>query len=575
MRPHGFVLCLLLLAVVAPTTAAELRVSVQGIEGEMHDTVRSRLSLVSEQGHPLLTPERIKLLNARAPREIREALQPFGYYNVRVSADLSRQEGVWQATYVVTPGAPVTIDQVDLAIRGEGADDEAFVDWRNRFPLQAGEVLRHAPYEEAKAELLRIARNRGYFDALLREHRIAVDPNRNRAAVTLLLDSGPRYQFGTVSFPEAIPLRESLLERYRPFEPGDPFDSDLLLALQRRLADSDYFERVIVEPRPEAAREQRVPVEVDAEMQERTRYTLGLGYGTDTGPRTTVGVERRWVNTRGHRFGSELTVSEILTEATFRYRIPLDEPSTDFLGFTGDWTDEETDTTSRETSLVGVSMTHLTGGWLRTLALNYEEESFQVASTDERSRMLVPGIGFQRVVASDRLLPRHGWRLALSLKGASEAMLSSTDMLQGLLRFKHVTTANGGRLITRVQAGATKTSDFSQLPVSLRFFAGGDESVRGYPYQSLGPLENGQVVGGKHLLVGSVEYDYFWGNWGAAVFVDQGNAFNSTSDFELAQGTGFGVRYKLPFGLIRADLARAITDPERSWRLHLTIGPEL
>lgn len=572
-------LCLLLLAGgFFPVQAQPPRVEViiTGLDEPLLSAVRSSLSLLREQGHALLTEYRIQALHRRAPSEIRQALEPFGFYRVRVEASLDREAGGWRARYRVEPGDPVTVRRVDLRITGPGRDDGPFRRWQRRFPLQPGDRLRHEAYEEAKDELLGLARRRGYFEARLVTHRIEVRVPEGRADIALQLATGPRYRFGAVRFSE-VPLRESLLQRFLPFQPGDPYHADHLFALQRALADSDYFERVDVIPLRERAEERSVPIEVRLAMQERTRYTLGVGYGTDTGPRLRAGLERRWLNSRGHQAGAQVVASGIGSEVSLDYTVPLSRPTTDFLGFTADWTDESTETATRETALVGVALTRRRGGWQRTLALNYQEESFDVGGEEERSSMLVPGIGWQRIVADDRLFPRHGWRLAIAGRFASEQVLSATDLAQLTLRGKHITTAIGGRLISRFDIGASETSDFEQLPVSLRFFAGGDQSVRGYDYNALGPVNSdGEVVGGKHLLVASVEYERFWNErFGWAVFVDQGNAFNSTGDFDLSRGAGVGLRYKLPFGVIRADAAAAVSEPDTPWRLHITIGPEL
>ncbi|MGE0081012.1 MAG: autotransporter assembly complex family protein, partial [Thiohalomonadaceae bacterium] len=253
-------------------------------------------------------------------------------------------------------------------------------------------------------------------------------------------------------------------------------------------------------------------------------------------------------------------------------------PNTDFLGFTGGREHEDTDTSVRDTSTFGVNVTRLlSNNWLRTGALNYQDETFEVADVVERSTMIYPSLSFQRVEADDRLFPRRGWRAIVEGRVASEEFSSSTNLLQGRLAAKGVHELLGGRGIVRFDVATSYVTDFDVVPVSLRFFAGGDQSVRGFAYQSLGP-ENaeGDVEGGQHLLVGSIEYDrYFTERWGAAVFTDVGNAFNSFDDYTLHQGTGGGVRLRLPFGLIRLDVAWAVSEEDTPWRLHLSIGPDL
>jgi len=197
--------------------------------------------------------------------------------------------------------------------------------------------------------------------------------------------------------------------------------------------------------------------------------------------------------------------------------------------------------------------------------------------TSGLSRLLIPGVSWTRIDADSRIYTTRGSRLALSLQGAARGVLSNTSFAQADLQAKVIRSfGTGNRLIVRGEAGATYVSDFSRLPVSLRFFAGGDNSVRGYAYRSLGPTDaSGAVIGGRYLLVGSVEYDRrIVGNWGAAVFYDAGNAFNSRPA-SLKRGAGVGLRWRSPVGMVRIDLASALSEPGHPLRLHISIGPDL
>lgn len=576
----GLVAVLSLILVVAPAraqTGTPVTIVITGVSGDIRNNLLDSLSLQRERGHPLLTELRIQRLHRRAVDEIRHALQPFGYYQAKVDGDLQQVDGTWRATYHVTLGPPVRVATVDLRIEGPGAGDEVLQHWRQTFPLQPGDILLHRVYEGARDELLQIARDRGFLEAELVTHQVRVHVEKESAEIELVFHTGPRYRFGLTSFNE-IPLDQSLLQRFPPYRPGDYYDADQVFALHRDLTNSDYFDRIEVVPRLEDAEDLRVPVDVHLEMRKRDRYTMGLGYGTDTGPRITLGMQRRWANDKGHRFGGEILASEVRTGATVYYRIPLKRPNTDFLGFTGGREHEKTDTSVRDTTTIGANITRLLdNGWLRTASLNYQDETFEVAGATERSTMVYPSLSFQRVEADDRLFPQRGWRVLLEGRVASEEFWSSTNLVQGRLAAKGVHAMLGGRGIVRFDVATSYVTKFDVVPVSLRFFAGGDQSVRGFAYQSLGPVNaEGKVEGGQHLLVGSVEYDtYFTERWGVAVFTDVGNAFNSFDDYTLHQGTGGGVRLRLPFGLIRLDVAWAVSKEDMPWRIHLSIGPDL
>lgn len=564
-----------LLFPVAAWAALTVEVRVEGIEGELYDNVMQRLTLAAERDHPLLEEHRLRRLHQRAEAEIREALRPFGYYRAEVAASLSERDGAWLAHYRVTPGTPVRVRELVLELEGAGASDPVFIAWREAFPLRVGDVLQHAPYERAKRDLLQLARDRGYFEARLEQQALEVRLADDSARVVLHLASGPRYAFGPVSF-EAVELNDALLRRHLTFVSGEPFDAERLFELQRALADSDYFEFVEVRAEPESAAGGQVPVEVRLRLKPPSRYTFGLGYGTDTGPRLSAGLERRRVNRDGHRLGVETMFSAVQNSVRGVYRIPLARPTTDFLSFSSGWEREVLDTSTRETLTVGAGLTLMLARWQRTLAFTVHNERYTVADQSDVTTLVLPSANWQRVEADDRLFPTRGWRLGAELRGASATLGSDASLLQAILRAKAVTPFVGGRLITRADLGASQTPHFERIPASLRFFAGGDNSIRGYAYKSLGPLNaDGEVVGGRHLAVVSGEYEYYFGpHFGAALFYDAGNAFND-GEFDVKQGAGAGLRWRLPFGALRLDVASPVHEAKPQWRLHLTVGPDL
>lgn len=570
---------LLLLSLFIPSlafAALKVEVRVEGLDGAMLQNVMQQLSIQRERNEPLLDLYRLRRLQRRAPDEIAAALQPFGYYHATVDSSLTRRtDGSWLADYRVTPGPPTRVAALQLEILGPAAQDPAFAAWRAAFPLKVGGVLDQPAYEQAKRELLQLARDRGYFKAQLERHTIEVNLKANSAKVVLILASGPRYTFGEPHF-DKVALNENLLRRFLTFQPGQPYDVERLFQMQRALADSDYFNLAEVTADPKNAVAGRVPVLVHLRLRPQNRYTFGLGYGTDTGPRLSIGMERRRVNSAGHRVSVDTSISQIQSSVNAVYRIPLDHPDTDTFAFSTGWQHEALDVSSRETLTASAGITQQIAHWQRTMALTVQNERYSVADQSNITTLVLPSIGWQRVEADDRMFPRRGWRLGFELRGASETLGSDASLLQTVLNAKAIYPLGDGRLITRANLGASTTPDFSRIPVSLRFFAGGDSSVRGYAYNSLGPTDaQGQVVGGLDLLVVSAEYDrYFSEHFGAAVFFDAGNAFDNSS-FVPAKGAGVGLRWRLPFGVIRIDVASPVRDAKPDWRLHITLGPDL
>ncbi len=559
---------------------AQPRVDIEliGIDGELATNVRLYLGIEQQKEHALLSEGRIRRLHKKAPRDISNALQPYGYYRPKIETDLTQTNGeIWRATYTIDPGPQLTIAAIDLEVRGEMYADVAFHPLIANLPLRQSEGFTHTAYENTKANLAKLAAERGYFDARFIEHRIEIDLDAYEARITLHYDSGPRYRYGEVVLAQDV-IDAELLQRYIPFKQGDPYDLNEVVELQQALNDSDFFNLVEVSPGEQQADIKEIPVTVVLTPRKRHKYTFGLGYGTDTGARTKFGWEMPRINQLGHRFDSELKLSQIGYSVSANYRIPIFNPRTDQLVYSAGVVNEETDTSTSTIRTLGASINRGRNPWRETLSLNYQQEEFEVSDDIGDSTLLMPGVSWSRIWGSRRIfLVLDGVRLDLSLRGASDKFISDTNFFQAHSGIKAIYSLwPGGRVIGRGRLGSTWTDSFHQLPASVRFFAGGSQSVRGYSYQSLGPLDaNGKVEGGKHLIVGSLEYDHrIKGKWSAAVFFDRGNAINTMND-PLESGAGFGIRWQSPIGPIRFDIANAISREDRPWRLHINIGPDL
>lgn len=585
LRSVSAILIMLFLSHLPAVWAAEtLEVKIDGIEGAALENVRKLLSIEQQKTDPNLFEARIRRLHRNTTGEIKQALEPFGYYEPTISAELTLlTTGHWLATYHIEPGIPVRVTTIDLKLLGEGTQDDLFQQLITRFPLRKGDILNHARYEDGKRALLALATERGYRDAQLLAHEIRVQPAQRAADIVLHFDTGRRYRFGKVTFiqssdPEKSQLNLDFLTRFVPFETGTPYSTDILFDLQDTLTDSDYFAIVEMKPRPDQIENFEIPIDIELDPRNKHRYTAGLGYGTDTGIRGSLGWENRQVNRSGHRFIAAAKVSEIKANVTAKYRIPMRDPRTDRIELTSAWLYEDLSTSESETFLLGASHTISRGSdWLETLYLNYQIESFTIGEDQGNSSLLLPGISWSRVDADNRIYTRNGSRLLFSITGTHPSLGSELQLMQLRMQGKLIRPVlENGRITLRGDAGLTRIKDFAELPVSLRFFAGGDQSVRGYDYNSLGPTDaSGIVVGGEQLLVGSAEYEYSWTSaWSSGVFFDIGNALDDWTQ-KLKQGAGFGMRWKSPVGLIRVDLAWALSDPNNPIRFHLVIGPDL
>lgn len=582
MTARRLLIAFILLLPAAALRAEKVRVEVDGLERDLRRNVLATLSLEEARGDDDLDEDRIRRLHARAPEEIQTALQPFGFYRPGVQSTLEREGDTWLARYTVEPGPALKVTRRDVEILGEGSGDPGFRELAQEFPLAEGETLFHPDYEEGKTALEEYAAENGYLDAAFQTNEIRVDLASYTSEVVLRYDTGPRYRFGPVIFNQDF-LDPDLLRGYITWEQGEPLDVNELLEAQNALSDSTYFQRVEVVTRQEQAQGLEVPIEVNLTASRKQRWTAGAGYGTDTGPRGTVGLELRRINRHGHRGQSELHVSQIEKSFSANYQIPGAYPRTDVLTFQVGYADLRPETSESQSALVGVGLTRARGSWREAFGLNFQREDFEVGVDEGVSDLLLPHASWNRVKADDRISATSGQRLEFKFRGADEALLSNASFLQAQAEGKLIHSfADRFRFIGRAQVGYTETDQFRELPPTMRFFAGGDQSVRGFEYQQLGALdEEGNVIGGPVLLTGSVELEYrflqkwrFLEKWGIAAFYDTGNAMESFSG-SLERGAGMGLRWVSPIGPIRADAAWALSEPGRPVRFHLTVGPDL
>lgn len=561
-------------------------VQVEGLETELEENVRAFLSIVErsepqdeedEEAAPL-NEAAIRRLHRRAPEEIRKALQPFGYYSPAIETNLEGGDGSWRATYAVDPGAPTRLAQVEIRVEGEARDLPDVKSLLADADIEPGDVLSHPAYERVKNGLLEAVYSAGYLDAAWRRSEMLVEPDRRRARIFLVLESGRRYYFGDIRIEQDI-LNQDFVERYNDIEPGEPFDTDRLIDLQLDLSSSDYFSAVDVQAHRDEAADFRVPVTIRTEPRKPQHYTFGVGYGTDTGARVSFGTEFRRINRRGHQFRLDVQLSEIRNAFTAQYHVPIENVVTDRMTYFSSLQQVEIGDADSDLFSVGATREENWRGLRRRLYLRFDRENYMFGGQPgDSASLLYPGINITWQRADDPLFPRRGLSVSFDLHGSVENPLSETTFVQSTLGARAVLPlGERGRLLLRGEAGATRAANFFRsLPPSQRFFTGGDRTVRGYGYQELSPQDDaGNDVGGQYMAAGSVEVDYLVkGNFGLAAFFDSGNAA-STPDADLLNSVGLGLRYRSPVGMIRLDVAHPLDDPDTDFRIHISLGPDL
>jgi translocation and assembly module TamA len=522
-----------------------------------------------------VTEAQIRRLYRAAPEQIQRALEPFGYYQVSVEPSLVRVKERFKAVFNITLGPRVQITLVDFRISGPAEMDKTVASAWRKTGLKVTDPFDHALYERAKNDVQRALAGRGYLDAELVRHEVLLSRANNTAEVYLAWESGERYAIGETTFSGAQFPRE-FLNRYISYDSGDLYTQTRLLDLQKRLVDADYFSIVEVAPETDAAKDQQVPITVLLAPAKRSIYTYGLSLGTDSGVGVRGGLERRWVNDRGHKLRSAAEISQRLKAAAVSYELPQPDRNRTNYAINLSYRDEDTDVARSQVAKIGFARSREWKGWQQTYAIQGLQGDFTVGGERGSSTLLYPEAIWYKRVADDLVYPNQGYALTLSARAGAEALLSDTNFAALNADYRYITTLGAAsRFLARVGLGALYVDTFTDLPPELRYFAGGDRSLRGYSYQELGPTNaSGNVRGGKYLALLSGEYERRINeSWAIAGFVDTGNAFDENSSIKT--GVGAGLRWRSPVGLVRLDLAFAVDEPDSPARLHLIIGPDL
>jgi translocation and assembly module TamA len=587
--PRRLSLLLLPALMLAAQAHAAVQLTVDGIDDPLKAAVIAAVEL-SQYTTREVTAAQASRLYEDAPSEVQAALQPYGYYDASVSGDIKQVGKDWQVTLHVKPGQPVKVTRVELQLDQTAADIAPIRRTQRAIERLQGKTLDDGSYDAARDALSRQLTANGFLDARLTTHRVEVTRAEHSAVIKLAWQAGPRYRYGKVHF-DGSQLDEGFLDRYLPFKSGDYFSQDQLLQLQQALNGADYFSVVNVQPDVDEAKAGVVDITVKLQPAKRTIYTGGPFVGTDTGVGVRGGIERRWVNPRGHKWKNELVLAQRLKTLSTLYSIPLPGPHQRSYNFGANYRDANTDTSQSRTLELVANESRQWHGWVRTLGLHALDGTFTVGKIGNepdntpgiehgRSTEVFAEASLTRKKADNVTFVRRGWSLALAARSTAGPLLSDASFSQLTADAKWIRAFGAkkrNRLILRGSAGVTWTNDFSALPPQLRFFAGGDRSVRGYGYQSIGPRNSyGRVIGGQNLLVASTEVEhYFTRNWGVAAFIDAGNAFNGT-DYRPKIGAGLGVRWLSPVGMIRVDLGTPIHNSQNHGiELHVVIGPDL
>ncbi|EGR3149914.1 outer membrane protein assembly factor [Vibrio parahaemolyticus] len=504
---------------------------------------------------------------------VRLALNPYGYYHSELNVQRGENDLI---TLDVDAGDVMLVAKSNIVVSGEASNDEDFIELINQAQLKQGQPLLHSEYDTLKRNLISLAQQKGYLDGRFIESSLEVIPSLNQAHVNLYFSSGPRYQFGELSVLTSG-IETARIEAMRTFERGDDFDTLKLSQYQADLSSTDWFRSVIVKADFEEISDgQKVPIEVLTEPNSRNIVQVGGGYSTDLGLRASLNWTKPWYNKRGHSFEAQAYASKPEQSLLLGYKIPTQNVLTDYYGiqFESKHVDYR-DTSSFSNDLSFEKHWQLDSDWQSTMHVRYLQERYQQASENNDSQMLLPGVTFSLLDRkNDQLEIKH--RHVYSLEYSDPNFFSDSRLLR--IEGNSVLSwdiSEKHKFHFRSNVGINVADALSDIPSSLRFFAGGDGNLRGYGYESISPRdENGDLTGARYMFTAGLEYQYqvYHQLWLGA-FYDVGDAFNDSVDWK--SGTGLSLIWNSKYVPVKVDFAYGLDAPQGDqFRVHFSLGTQ-
>lgn len=572
--PRIILYLIILLASIHPAYASE-QLLIEAIEVHSeNEQVDENIALyLKKYQSKVFSHRQKKAMNA----DVRLALQALGYYEFSTEIEFSSHSQQLSVQVALAP--PFRWHSVDVGLLGAAGTDPVIQTFLKTLPIKVGDEISHDLYGAAKNQIESILLERGYFDFTWQESRLEINQALKQGAAKLYLESGPRYMFGELKLSGQSKAARFITE-LATFDQNTEYDAKKLSDYSIALNETPYFASVTVYPLLKERHKGKVPIRVDVTDRPANSFEVGGGYSTDLDAKFRFKWKRPWVNQFGHSFETDLNLSERKQDITSAYTIPVGDPNDDLWRVLGGYQLQDDLTEGVKLTAWNVQLQRqwvFDSGWVRTAFLKREHERSEQTGLLLDTEMLLPGVSYARKRSKGGMTPFWGSEQLFTIEVAHKNVISSTSLTKIRWKQAWLRSYKARHLILlRAELGALVAKEFDDTPLNMRFFAGGDQSIRGFAFQSISPKgPQGELLGAKYLVTASSEYNYqFLPNWRAAIFVDAGTA---TNDFEerWSVGAGFGFRYITPFGPVRVDHAWGLSKPSKSTRLSIVIGPEI
>jgi translocation and assembly module TamA len=571
---------LLLTASVAQ--AAQVELQLEGLSGALQNNVRIGLQTITSE--EVTADSRFQ---ARLTDSIKQSLRALGYYQPIITFTRSPEQAAQSGggiTVHVDAGLPIKIAGSQISLQGAGRNDPTYLGWIAKGKPKVGTVLDHGKYDAFKNGFATIAMQKGYFDSEWRKTQLGVAEGLHQAWWELDYQTGPRYRFGTVNF-TGSQIQIAYLKKLVPFNEGEYYDSRSLAELNRRLSATGWFSTVVAAPdfdKVSGKDPQKIlPISTSVKPATKNSIETGIGYSTDVGPHLKANWKRPWVNDRGHSMGASTYLSQPEQQLDFSYKVPLlKSPLEQYYLMQGGIKRTDLNDTKADASTLALSRYwDNETGWQKALNLRWSLSHYTQGLVTDTTMLLYPGVSLNRTRSRGGLMPDWGDTQRYSIDVSNTSWGSDIDFL--IFQAQNVwirTLADKHRFVVRGNFGWMETNNFNRVPPDLRFFAGGDRSIRGYKYKDVSPRDSdNKLTGASKMATGSLEYQYnLSGKWWGAVFVDGGEVVKDFNSKDFKTGAGFGIRWASPVGPIKLDIAKAIGDEnQHGVQFYIGLGPEL
>lgn len=529
------------------------------------------------------TQELTRLLQA-AQTNVQDLLATLGYFapTVQLQAQEPTPSGAPREVLVtIVPGHQTTITAVEVLFEGPIATaTEAQAqreDIQNRALARLGQAFTQANWDQIKSQALRQLSSQRYPGGRLSSSLADIDPSTHSARLKLVLDSGPAYQLGALRITGLQRYDAQLAERLARLPLGGDYRQEQLLAAQQRLTDSGFFDSALVwiDTDGNAA---NAPVNVQVQEAKLQKMVIGLGASTDSGPRASLEHTHHQLPGLGWRSVSSLVVDRDKSALQAELTAP---PDADLWRWStaARWQEENVSDSVTTSQRYRVGRTQLGESIDRNHYLQLDRARTLADGAPSDADSLTANVAWTLRHFAGLPFPSAGQGLGLELGVGSTLGANRHPFLRTQARWLGLwpLSATKGRLAARLEAGLVLAARDATLPSTQLFLTGGDTSVRGYAYHSIGvPQADGPVTAGRQLAVGSLEWQrpIRWNglpsDWESTLFIDAGGVGTPGAPFQTQVGVGTGVRWKSPVGPLQLDLAYGAA--VQKFRLHLRVG---